>query len=104
MFIQVLACPQSQEKTTRHHGSDRGCCLSSQCRVKTHNGTGYPCAYADTLGCLGNAAQHTPHKGTVSLLRHPGMKMVRDEEKLKSDPFRDLGIRNQRIRIVLFTG
>jgi hypothetical protein len=51
-----------------------------------------------------DAAQHAPYKGTISLLRHPGMEMVREEEELKSDLFCPLGVPNQHMGVVLFTG
>jgi hypothetical protein len=41
---------------------------------------------------VGNTAEHTPDKGAIPLPGHPGMKVVGDQEKSKSNAFSHLGM------------
>jgi hypothetical protein len=63
--------------------------------MDAHDRSSDACTHADPLGGLRNAPQHTPHKRAVSLPRHPGMKMIGDQEKLKANTFSHLSMGDQ---------
>jgi len=83
VLVEVLARADAEEEPARHHRGRRGGRLRDERGVDPDQRARDAGAETDAVRRLGDSADHAPHERRVSLLVHPRVEVIGDDEVLE---------------------